>query len=118
MSGNQNQNNNQVVVNGSPEAQAVEEETKLHAVSQITNRIQELKSALESAIPGYEGILQQIHRQLSQDEALNHLLTDEQVGVICAGLTRKKQIMLVKEASRGSGAGKKQKLSDINADDL
>ena len=108
-------NNNAVAAQGTPEAQAEAEHTKLAAVSQINARIAELKEALQVAVPGYEGVLQLIHRQLAQDEALSHLLTDEQVGIICAGLTRKKNIMLVKESVKGA---KKTKLSDISADDL
>jgi len=108
-------NSNQVVVQGTPEAQAAVEEINLLAVTQINERISELQSALSAASPNYEGILQTIHRQLSQDEALVHMLTDEQVGVICAGLTRKKQIIIVAASIKGV---KKQKLSDIDADDL
>lgn len=111
-------NSKQIVTNGTPEAQAAPEEVNLLGLTQITERIAELQADLAAAVPGYEGKLQTIHRMLSQDEALTHMLTDEQVGVICAGLTRKKNIIITMAAVKGGGTGKKQKLSDIDADDL
>lgn len=103
-----------VAAQGTPEAQATVEETRLLGLSQITTRITELQEMLSKNIPGYETHLQQIHMILGQDEAMVHMLDEGQIATICNGLARKKQVILVEKAQKTS----KKKLSEVTADDL
>lgn len=89
-----------ILANGSPESQVNLEEVELLQSSQIRERVSELQSSLSGSLPGWEDMLKTIHMQLSQDEALVHLLSAAEVGVICNGLARKKGVLLVKEASK------------------
>lgn len=98
---------NKVLAAGSPESQEKLEVISLLDASKLIERIAELEVSLRERHPDYEDLLQIIHRNLSEDEALVHLLSEEQIGVICNGLTKKKQILIVKEATRKSGTGKK-----------
>lgn len=83
---------------------------------QIVSRISELQEALTKTTPGYERILQVIHTALSKDEALTHLLTEEQVGVIVSGLARKKNVVIAAAAAKSSS--KNKQLSKLTAEDL
>lgn len=86
---------------------------------QISHRISTLQEALQKAAPGYEKLLQEIHTNLAKDEELTFMLTEEQVGVICAGLTKKKGVVIA-EAGKKSGTidGGRKKLRDVTLDDL
>lgn len=86
---------------------------------QMSHRISSLQAALSAAAPGYEKLLQEIHTNLAQDEEMAHLLTEEQVGVICAALTKKKGIVLAEQSKKsGTTANGGKKLKDVTLDDL
>lgn len=74
----------------------------------IKQRIYDLQEKLESAAPGYESLLHSIHQALAKDPETVHLLTDEEVGVICAGLSKRTGIVIAeakasKRVSKGQG---------------
>jgi hypothetical protein len=87
---------------------------------EFLQKLSDLEEKLRAAAPGYEQLLYIIHKQLSSDEQLLHLLTDEQIGVIVAGLTKRKNIILAdigKKATANTKIGGK-KLKDFTLDDL
>lgn len=102
----------------SPLAQAANNSASapLTNAEQIVSRISELQEALTKTTPGYERILQVIHTALSKDEALTHLLTEEQVGVIVSGLSRKKNVVIAAAAAKSTS--KNKQLSKLTAEDL
>lgn len=93
--------------------------TPLTNAEQIINKIVELQQRLQAAAPGYESLLQTIHVALSKDEEVVHLLSEEHIGIIVAGLAKKKGQVIIDGARKGQGkttTGKK--LKDISLDDL
>lgn len=88
--------------------------TTLGPAEIIKQKISELQVALQAAAPNYETLLITIHKALQKDEDVVHLLTDEEIGVICAGLSKKKDIVIA-EATVKKLKGSKTK---ITADDI
>lgn len=60
----------------------------------IKQRIYDLQEKLQTAAPGYESILHTIHQALAKDPDTVHLLSDEEVGIICAGLSKRTGIVI------------------------
>lgn len=91
--------------------------TPLSNAEQILGKIADLQVALQTAAPGYEGLLHTIHVALHKDEDVVHLLTEEQIGIICAGLAKKKSVVIAVTSSKGGGSktpsGKKIKDLDV-----
>lgn len=90
----------------------------LSNVDIIAGKIAALDKALADNLPNYAELLHVIHKNLSEDEALSHLLTEEQIAVICKGLYKKTQTVIVEGASKGNSVGNKKKLSGLTLDDL
>lgn len=89
------------------------EPVPLSNAQQIVSKIEELQTLLQTASPQYESHLFIIHQALLKDEELAHLLTEEQVGVICAGLAKKKNVVIAEpEKKKGTTSGGK-KLKDV-----
>ena len=86
---------------------------------QMKSKIADLQAALQKQLPGYEGLLHVIHKELLNDEELTHMITEEELGVICQGLQKKTGIVISTAAvkSKTTAAGGK-KLSSLNLDDL
>lgn len=82
---------------------------------QLKTQITELQEKLHKALPDYKELLQVIHTNLRKDEDLVHLLSPEDIGVIVAGLSKHKNIVIATATAKGSG-GKKSK--SITVDDL
>lgn len=78
--------------------------TPLGPAEQVKQKIAELQQRLQTAAPGYESILHDIHKALAADEAVTLLLTDEEVGIICAGLSKKKNIVLAESGGKSSSS--------------
>lgn len=93
------------------------EVTSLPETDYILGKIDELKRSLQEQSPQYETILHTIHQKLSKDEAVVTLLSEEQIGIIVAGLTKKKGIVLATTKDKSTAANGK-KLSKLTADDL
>lgn len=94
--------------------------TPLTNCDQIMAMIAELESSLQQTLPSYESLLHKIHVALHKDEECAILLSPEQLGVICAGLGKKKGIVIALSGSTASktktGSGKS--LKDVTLDDL
>lgn len=91
--------------------------TPLSNAEQICQRIADLQLSLQTASPNYERLLHDIHVALHKDEDVVHILTEEQIGVICAALGKKKGIVLATAAPKGKTASGKP-LKAISLDDI
>ena len=81
---------------------------------QIKDKILSLKVSIEKGAPGYEQLLHIIHKNLQTDPDTVHLLTDEEIGIICAGLSKKTAIILSKsDAKKANSALKGTTLDDL-----
>lgn len=74
----------------------------------IKQRIYDLQEKLQTAAPGYESLLHNIHQALAKDPDAVHLLTDEEVGTICAGLSKRTGIVIAEEKAKKRVTGKGQ----------
>jgi hypothetical protein len=90
--------------------------TPLTPAEQIVARINELQAALAANAPNYQGLLHTIHQALIKDQEAVHLLTEEQIGVICAGLTKNKNVVIATAVAKSKTPSKK--LAGIGLDDL
>lgn len=81
----------------------------------IKDRIVKLQAALEKEIPDYAHILHTIHKSLSKDDELTHLLSEEEVGILIRAMKERKNVVLVEEkkAKSAKKALKDTQLSDI-----
>lgn len=92
----------------------------LSSLEQFRQRVTQLREALQAQSPGYEQYLFAIHKQLSNDEEMTHLLSEEEIGVIVAALSKKKNIVIAEAASpkgKTTTLGGK-KIKDIGLEDL
>ena len=96
--------------------EATTETVSLPSASSLSSKIEELEAKLREGAPGYESLLYTIHKILSADEQLVHILKEEEIGVIVAGLAKKKNIVIA-TTSTGSGSGKKS-LKNMTLEDL
>lgn len=79
----------------------------LSHADQVKDKILRLRTQLQEKLPGYESLLHEIHRALAKDESTAHLLTEEEIGVICLGLQKRAgSYILEKEASKKTKTGK------------
>lgn len=83
------------------------------AQSKVLERLGKVEEALKGNDPLISIHCESIHAALREHEELVHLLSDEQIGKLMAGMQKYKAIQLVKEASSTKGRGKK-----VTADDL
>ena len=90
-------------------------EADLPELTRISTLITEMQQQLQLQQPGYESLLHRIHRDLSAREDVVHLLTEDQIGAIFAGLSKKKNIIIneVKIKERA-----KKSLKQTTADDI
>jgi hypothetical protein len=84
--------------------------------AQIQSKIAELQLALQQSLPSYESLLHQIHKALAADEDVVHILTEEEIGTIVAGLSKKKALVIVDSQSKSKSNSKK--LASLTTDDL
>jgi phage terminase small subunit len=92
----------------------------LEAAEKVKAEIATLQEMLEARAPGYETLLQRIHRSLREDDTLAHLLSDEEVGIVLSGLARKTNTVIATTPSKSvtTAGGVRKKLKDLTADDL
>lgn len=86
----------------------------LNNADQIIGMISTLQSQLQTNAPGYESLLHKIHRALAADEDLSHILSEEQIGVVVAGLSRRKNIVIFAEKAKSTS----KSASKITTDEL
>lgn len=80
----------------------------------IKGRIAELLTLLQQNAPGYESLLHTIHRNLAIDPDTVHLLTEEEIGIICSGLQKRTGVAIAKEeVSKMKRKGGKVTLDDL-----
>lgn len=92
--------------------------TPLTGAEQIVDRINSLQQSLQQNLPNYESLLHTIHVALSKDEECAILLTPEQVGILCAGLSKKKNIVIATSSKAASKTTAGKSLKDTTLDDL
>jgi hypothetical protein len=90
----------------------------LTQAEQVRGRILELQEALQQNMPGYEGLLHTIHRNLAQDPDTVHLLSEEEIGIICLGLSKRTGVFIAQEKEGKSGSGSGGKKGKATLDDL
>jgi len=93
---------------------------QLPGSASFLQKLGELEEKIRDRAPGYESLLYTIHKQLASDEQLVHMLSDEQIGVVVAALTRRKNIVLAeagKKVTKNTTIGGK-KLKDFTLEDL
>lgn len=87
---------------------------KLTNYDLIVTKINTLQSLLQVAAPNYENLLREIHTNLASDADVVHLLSEEQIGVIVAGLSKKKGIVIAEVIAKK----KKASLKNTDVGDL
>lgn len=92
--------------------------TPLDASSTLTGKIDELQEQLEKKLPGYKDVLRSIHSIIKNDPDLLHILTDEQIGVIVAGLSQHKGVVIVKAEARKAVAGTGKRKGSVGVEDI
>lgn len=90
----------------------------LPEASKVIERIAILKQQLEMNAPGYESILHEIHRALVKDPETVHVLTEDQIGIICSGLAKKTNIVIATQVAKSAKVSDKKKYASVSADDL
>ncbi len=92
----------------------------LSSAEQIFSKILELQQKLQAAAPNYEHLLHTIHMMLQKDPDLTHLLSEEQIGVVVAGLCKRKNIVIAEpqKLSRKTTTSTGKKLADVELGDL
>lgn len=90
----------------------------LTGAEQVSQKISELQVSLQQQLPNYESQLHIIHTMLGKNEELVHLLTEEQIGTVVAGLTKKKAVVFAEEKKTSGKTASGKKLKDISVDDL
>ena len=90
---------------------------ELPELARLVERIDLLKTKLIAAAPDYPMLLSEIHKLLSSNEALTHMLSEEQIGVIFQGLSVHKNVVLVTSTAKTKTATGK-KLKDVGEDDI
>lgn len=98
--------------------QAQQQPIPLDKSEQIFQRISDLKISMQAKSPGYEALLQVIHRNLVDDNDVVTLLSPEQMGTIFAALSMKKSVIIAKAASSKSKTSSGKKLTEISIDEL
>ncbi len=81
-------------------------------LDQMRAKILDLQEMLARQLPGYESLLQTIHRNLAEDSETVHLLSEQEIGVIVSGLSKKTGIYIAAETAR------KKKNEKITLSDL
>ena len=89
----------------------------LNNIDQFRQRISQLREELQKASPGYEQHLFLIHKQLSEDEEMTHMLSEDEIGVIVAALAKKKNVVIA-DVGKSSKSGSTKLLSGKRIKDL
>jgi hypothetical protein len=90
----------------------------LTGAEQIVQKISVLKEMLQQSLHGYESILQQIHINLAKDPEIVTLLTPEEVGVIVAGLAKRKGIIIATTSTAKAKTASGKSLKNVGLEDI
>lgn len=85
---------------------------------QFLDKISLLEEMLQQSLPSYKDMLKIIHTQLKQDEDLVHILTDEQIGTIIAGLQKHKGIVVTAANIKAAGTTARKKGASLSEEDI
>lgn len=85
---------------------------------QIHARIAELQASLQQQLPGYKDMLHTIHRALQNDPETVHLLTDEEIGIICAGLAKRTDTVIATSAGTKNKLANGKNIKEFELDDI
>jgi hypothetical protein len=77
----------------------------------LFSKLLTLQEELEKALPNYKESLREIHNLLRSDPDMVHILSEEQVGLVVAGLSKHKGVVLVEATSKG-GKGKRKEITE------
>lgn len=84
---------------------------KLPQLEELENRILELQNSLQKNLPNYDSQLFTIHQALKRDPDMAQMLSEEQIGIIVAGLTRKSGIVIASTSVKSSAGGARKKFT-------
>ena len=88
--------------------------TPITNAEQVKLQIAQLLTALQEKLPGYESLLHTIHRALATDPDVVQVLTEEEIGTICVGLSKRTSIFIAaKEADKKVKKGGKVTLDEL-----
>jgi hypothetical protein len=87
-------------------------------LAELQQRIADLDAALKANHPGMESMLQTIHRNLDKDPELVHLLKEEDISIIVAGLESKTKTRIIDETVKSAASGRNKGLKNIGMEDL
>lgn len=82
----------------------------------VVGKVAKLQLELQQQLPGYENTLHEIHVTLFKDEEITHLLSEEQIGIICGALAKKKGMIIAEAVVKGKG--KNASLKQTTLDDI
>ena len=85
----------------------------LGEADQLRAKIMDLQSSMQRQAPNYEHLLHTIHSALARSPDTVHLLSDEEIGVIVAGLSKKTNVVISAQLAR-----KKDSLKGVTLNDL
>lgn len=81
----------------------------------VLERLEKIETTLKEQDPQLPIHLQQIHKTLSTYEELIHILPDEKIAVLMAGMAKYRKINLIQEATTSK---RKTALSKTTVDDI
>src|SRR3990172_4492582 len=87
-------------------------------LAELQEKILQLDNALKQNHPGMESMLQTIHRNLDKDPELVHLLKEEDITTIVAGLEKKTQTKIIDDTVKSAASGRNKGLKNIGMEDL
>lgn len=73
-------------------------------------KVAELEGKVVAAHPEFRTLLRDIHKQLLQDPELVTALTDEEVGILCSGLSKQTQTTIIAAATKSKKSSKNMEL--------
>lgn len=82
----------------------------------LAMEMMELREALDKNVPGFANKLREIHVKLRNDPATVTLLSDEEIGVIVAGLEKHTNVQII--APTAIKAAKSSRKTPVSASDL
>lgn len=87
-------------------------------LAELQQKIISLDQAVKQNHPAMESLLQTIHRNLDKDPELVHLLKEEDIAVIIAGLEVKTKTKIIDETVKSAASGRNKSLKNIGMEDL
>lgn len=73
-------------------------------------KIAELETKLVADHPEFRTLLRDIHKQMLADPEVVTVLTDEEIGIVCSGLSKQTQQTIVAAASKSKKSAKTMEL--------